>query len=123
MNSDYVKEELELLLKDKLILDFKVIEDINSEDGFENSHVKKIFITTLENNSLEIAINEAYCYRVEAINSKVVGTSDELDNPGCLFEDLSNLIHKHSINFRNKFNQILNEKLSKLQRDEEEQES
>ena len=36
-----------------------------------------------------------------------------------LHEDLSNLIDAYSRNFRNKFNQILKEKLSKLQNDEE----
>lgn len=117
MNSDYIKEELELLLKDKLILDFKLTEDLNNEYGFESSEVKKIFITTLENDLLEITLNDAFCYKVESINSKPA--KEELDNPDCLFEELSNLIHKHSLNFRNRFNQILKEKLTKLQTDEE----
>jgi len=121
MNSDYIKEELELLLKDKLILDFKLIEDIKNDEGFEISEVKKIFITTLENNLLEICIKESLCYKVELINSVPV-KEESNGNANCLFEDLSNLINKHSNNFREKFNKILHEKLSKLQRDDDEEE-
>lgn len=124
MNSDYIKEELELILKDKLILDFKLVENISSEDGFETSEVRKIYITTLENDLLEISINDAFCYKVEKINSTAPpGFYDSNGNDNkYLFEDLSNLINKHSVSFREKFNQILKEKLSKLQRDDEEEE-
>jgi len=115
MNSDYIKEELGLLLKDKLITDYEIIESLSNEDGFETSEVKKIFITTLEQNILEISINDSFCYKVDKINSNLIKNED---NSNCLFEDLSNLIHKHSINFRNKFNDILKEKLSNLQNDD-----
>lgn len=116
MNSDYIKEELSLLLKDKLILDYKLIENLSNEDGFEISEVKKIFITTLEQNILEVTINDSYCYKVDTINSNI---NKNEDNSNGLFEDLSNLIHKYSSNFRSKFNEILKEKLSNLGKDDE----
>lgn len=118
MNSDYIKEELDLLLKDKLINDYKLTEEIKTEDGYETSEVKKIYITTLENNLLEISLNDSLCYKVNSINSMPV--KEEINGiTNTLFEDLSNLINKHSDNFRDRFNKILKEKLSKLQQDDE----
>jgi len=116
MNSDYIKEELSLLLKDKLILDYRLIENVTNEENFESSEVKKIFITTLENNIIEISINDSFCYKIDSINSK---NNFDKEKSNCLYEDLSNLIDDNSENFRIKFNQILKEKLLNLQNNEE----
>lgn len=111
MNSEYIKEELNLLIKDGLILEYKIIENYFSNHDYKCSEAKNIFITTIEYNKLEVTINENFCYKLKSINEKnIENNEDDKD----IYEDLSILIEKYSPNFRIKFNEILNEKLSKL---------
>ena len=80
-------------------------------------------MTTLEKNILEISVNDSFCYKVDNIKFLNDEEKSSFTNGNKilteLHEDLSNLIDAYSRNFRNKFNQILKEKLSKLQNDEE----
>ncbi len=120
MNSDYIKEELGLLLKDELILDYKITENLSDEIRYGKNEIKQIIITTLEKNILEILIDNSFCYKIKSFNSININ-KDEM-NENKLFEDLSNLINNYSSNFRNKFNDILKVKLLKLQNENDSEE-
>ena len=122
MNYDYIKEELDILLKDSFISNYKFIfenEETNNGEYENNSNIKNIIITTIEKNVLEISLNDNFCYKIDKINSKNIEENqiNNFDNHknNQLFEDLNILIDQYSPYYRNRFNELLKDKLIKLQ--------
>lgn len=113
MNYDYIKEELNLLLKDEFLLDFKLEELSNGDKERENiNEINKIFITTIENDLLEISLNDNFCYKIDSVNNKKI---ENLDKKNELFEDLGVLLDNYSPGYRDRFNNLLTAKLIRLQ--------
>ena len=75
MNYDYIREELDLLLKDTLISNYQFKfenEELSSGENKNNLQIKNIIITTIENNKLEISLNDNFCYKIDRINCKKI---------------------------------------------------
>jgi hypothetical protein len=124
MNYDYIREELDLLLKDTLISNYQFKfenEELSSGENKNNLQIKNIIITTIENNKLEISLNDNFCYKIDRINCKKIDEKlyDKHDNSKNkdteLFEDLNILLGNYSPNYRNRFNELIKDKLFKLQ--------
>jgi len=119
MNCDYIKEELDLLLKDGLIFDYSIKYENEKDSKSEISQIKRIVITTIEKDVLEISLNDNFCYKIDEINNKKLEKFDNKGNDNNnnleLFEDFNTLLDKYSPNYRIKFNELLKAKLLKLQ--------
>jgi hypothetical protein len=100
-NGDNIKNELDELLEENLIKDFKItINDINK---FEFT------IVTLEDKKLDLETSINYCYKITNIKD------DET-----LYETFEQILNKHSEKYSERFGNILTEKLNQLlQRNQE----
>ncbi len=94
-NGENIKNELNELIEENLIKDFRIIK--NDLDKFEFT------IVTLEEKKLEIEISVNYCYKITNIKD------DET-----LYETFEQILNKHSEKYSERSWNILTDKLNKL---------
>ena len=94
-NQDNIKQELNELLEENLINNFKIIvSDINKV---------QFVIITLEDKCLDIETSVNYCYKITNLNEE-----------GCLYETFEQILNKHSEMYCRKFGEIITNRLNKL---------